>query len=601
MAGMIPQPFIDDLLSRINIVELISSRIQLKKSGNSYKACCPFHDEKTPSFNVIPDKQFYHCFGCGASGNAIVFLREYENLSFNEAVEELAKIAGMEIPRDEAVKKQYDASQRLISALDFAADYYEQQLSQHPLKDHAQQYLKKRGLSSEIIKTYKLGFAPTEQSNLAPLCSNDKLSALIETKMIFSQHGKAPFDLFRNRIMFPIRNTRGKTVAFGGRTLGNDKAKYINSPESSVFHKSNEIYGIYEAYKTNRSIDKLLVVEGYLDVVSLAQYGITYGVATLGTATNQDNLTALLRHTNHLIFCFDGDRAGLKAAHKAMHNCLPLVQDGVQIQFMLLPEGEDPDTIVRKEGKASFEKRVAQARPLSSFFFDVHSEGLDLEIPEHKGLLKNRAEPEINLIASETIKAAIKDQLYALTRRTYNNSKYQKNSKFQGSSKFQNNGRFPKNGGSQSQNNTGFYKKAITQVSVKRKPDVSVSLALYFFPDKAAAFCEHIESNQLEEQFPVTLNFSRFMVNESLTTHKDLLISIATNSDNQNYFYTLFDEIEFIPLAEDALQEAQDTLHKAAQNKRRDTLVEKSHTQPLNNEEKEELRALSTWGEATIQ
>ncbi|UZE95886.1 DNA primase [Alkalimarinus alittae] len=595
MAGMIPQPFIDDLLGRINIVELISSRVRLKKSGGSYKACCPFHEEKTPSFNVIPDKQFYHCFGCGASGNAIVFLREYENLSFNEAVEELARTAGMDVPRDEAIQKQYDASQLLIDALEFASDFYQQQLQKHPLKEHAQQYLSKRGLSSEIIKAYKLGFAPTEKSNLAPLSSKERLKALIDTKIVFSEDGRTPFDLFRNRIMFPIRNTRGKTIAFGGRTLGNDKAKYINSPESSVFHKSHEIYGIYEVYKANRTIDKLLVCEGYMDVVSLAQYGVTYAVAMLGTATNQDNLNALLRHSNHLVFCFDGDTAGLNAAHKAMHNCLPLIQDGVQIQFLLLPEGEDPDTMIRKEGKSSFEARITQARPLSSFFFDVHSEGLDLEIPEHKGLLKNRAEPEINLIASATIKAAIKDQLYALTRRSYKNSKYSNNSKYPYNPKYSKNDR------SQSSDNTGFYKKIVTQVSVKRKPDVSVCLALYFYPDKAKTFCEHIESNKLEDQFPIALNFSRFMINYALTTHKDLLISIATDSDNQNYFYTLFDEIEFIPLAEDALQEAHDTLHKVAQNKRRDALLEKSHTQPLSNEEKEELRALSTWGETTIQ
>ncbi len=595
MVGMIPQPFIDDLLGRVNIVELISSRIRLKKSGSSYKACCPFHEEKTPSFNVIPDKQFYHCFGCGASGDAINFIREFESLSFNEAVEELAKTAGMEVPRDEVAQKQYDASQPLINALGFTADYYEQQLQQHPLKEHALQYLNKRGLSSDIIKTYKLGFAPTENSNLAPLCSAERLKALIDTKIVFSQDGKAPFDLFRNRIMFPIRNTRGKTIAFGGRTLGNDKAKYINSPESPVFHKSHEIYGIYEAYKANRHIEKLLVCEGYMDVVSLAQYGITYGVATLGTATNQDNLNALLRHAHHLVFCFDGDAAGLKAAHKAMHNCLPLIQDGVQIQFLLLPEGEDPDTMIRKEGKQSFEKRITEARPLSSFFFDVHSEGLDLEIPEHKGLLKNRAEPEINLIASATIKAAVKDQLYALTRRSYKNSKYSNDSKFQ------KNGNFQQHNRAQASESSGFYKKIVTQVSVKRKPDVSVCLALYFFPNKAPAFCKHIEHNKLEDLFPIALNFSRFMVTQSLTTNKELLISIATDSDNQNYFYTLFDEIEFIPLAEDALQEAHDTLHKAAQNKRRDALVEKSHTQPLSNEEKEELRALSTWGEATTQ
>jgi len=579
MAGMIPQPFIDELLNRVNIVELISSRIRLKKSGGGYKACCPFHEEKTPSFNVAQDKQFYHCFGCGASGDAISFLREYENLSFNDAIEELARTTGMEIPRDEAVKKQYDTSQRLVDAIEFAADYYKQQLQQNPLKEHAQSYLNKRGLSQDIILTYKLGFAPSDNSNLAPHCSNERLNALIETKIVYRQEDRPPYDLFRNRIMFPIRNTRGKTIAFGGRTLGNDKAKYINSPESAVFHKSHEVYGIYEAYKANRHIEKLLVVEGYMDVVSLAQYGITYSVATLGTATNQENLSSLLRHCHHLIFCFDGDAAGLKAAHKAMHNCLPLIQDGIQLQFLLLPEGEDPDTLVRKEGKIAFEKRITESRPLSSFFFDVHSEGLNLEIPEHKGLLKNRAEPEINLIASPTIKEAIRDQLFKLTRRTFTKSNFKK-------------GNFK-----QTQGDSGFYKKAITSITVKRKPDISVCLALYFFPDTAQKFKILIEESKIAAYFPATLNFTHFILNQAIKTNKELLISIATDSDNQNYFYTLFDNIEFIPLANDALKEAEDTLHKAKKEERRDSLLTKSQTQTLNSEEKEELRKLSTWGE----
>ncbi len=585
MAGMIPQPFIDDLLNRINIVDLISSRVPLKRSGGGYKACCPFHKEKTPSFNVVPDKQFYHCFGCGAHGDAISFLREFENQSFNDAVEELARLAGVEVPKDEAVKQQFDASQRLISALAFAADFYEQQLHQSPLRDHAQQYLRNRGLSSEIIDTYKLGFAPPDKNNLAPHCSSDRLNALVETKIVSNRYDR-PFDLFQNRIMFPIRNPRGKTIAFGGRTLGNDKAKYINSPESSVFHKSNEIYGLYEAYQANRHIEKLLVVEGYMDVVALAQFGITYAVATLGTATNQDNLNSLLRHCNHIIFCFDGDQAGLNAAQKAMHNCLPLAQDGVQIQFLLLPEGEDPDTLVRKEGQQQFEKRITEARPLSSFFFDVHCEGLNLDIPEHKGLLKKRAEPEIELIASQTIKAGIKEQLRSLTNSFFNRQKKQP---------------FQKNDARRQPKESGYYKKAPPPVTVKRKPDISVCLALYFYPDKAAAFNTHIQQNSITAQFPSTLNFANYILNHEINTNKALLISIATNSENRNYFYTLFDDIEFIPLAEDALQEAHDTLHKAAQEKRRDALLEKSHSQPLSNEEKEELRALSTWGEKATQ
>ncbi len=575
MAGMIPQPFIDSLLSRVDIVELISSRIRLKKAGGSYKACCPFHDEKTPSFHVTPDKQLYYCFGCEASGNAINFLMAYEGRSFNEAVDELARTAGIEVPRDEQAQKFHDASLPLLKALEFAVGYYKQQLEQHPERESAQKYLDKRGLSSEIINTYQLGFAPPGWNNLTHSCASH-INALIETKLINNENGKSTYDLFRDRIMFPIRNTRGKTIAFGGRTLSNDKAKYINSPESTVFHKSNEVYGIYEARKANRSIEKLLVVEGYMDVISLAQHGITYSVATLGTATNENNLRALLKYSKQLIFCFDGDTPGLKAAHKAMHNCLPLIQDGIQIQFLLLPEGEDPDTLVRREGKTAFEKRIAESRPLSSFFFDVHSEGLNLEIPEHKGLLKNRVEPEISLIASPTIKGAIKDQLFKLTRNTFNKSNFKK-------------GNYK-----QTQGESGFYKRVTTPITVKRKPDISACLALYFYPNKAFEFKDQIEKGEIAAHFPATLNFSHFILSQPIKTNKELLISIATDSDNQNYFYTLFDNIEFIPLADDALKEAQDTLHKAEKEERRDSLLTKSHTQSLNSEEKEELRTLST-------
>ncbi|OZB13862.1 MAG: DNA primase, partial [Marinobacter sp. 34-60-7] len=293
MSGLIPQRFVEDLLDRVDLAELIGSRITLKKAGANYKARCPFHDEKTPSFNVRPDKGFYHCFGCGAHGDAISFVREFEGLGFTEAVEELARRAGLEVPYDRAAKQEMQQVRTLTDALEFASRYYHSALA-GANGTHARDYLKQRGLDDAIIRQYQLGYAPGTGAALHDAAPQELRGPLKETGTVSDKYGR-PRDMFRNRVMFPIRNTRGKTVAFGGRTLGDDKAKYINSPESDAFHKSREIYGLFEAKQAIRQLDKLLVVEGYMDVIALAQHGIHFAVATLGTATNQDSLTALLR------------------------------------------------------------------------------------------------------------------------------------------------------------------------------------------------------------------------------------------------------------------------------------------------------------------
>lgn len=520
----------------------------------------------------------YHCFGCGVHGDAISFLREFDNLSFNEAVEELAKASGMEIPRQPGELKQLQQTRVTQDALELAADFYEQQLLQHSQSEHARAYLAKRGLNQEIIARYRLGFAPPQRNNLAPICLPEQFSALVEARLVSTEYGP-PFDLFQNRIVFPIRNTRGKTVGFGGRTLGNDKAKYINSPDSPIFHKSNEIYGLFEVYQQKRKIQQLLVVEGYMDVVSLAQFGIDYAVATLGTATNQDNLTTLLKHSRHLVFCFDGDSAGFNAAIKAMRNCLPLMQDGVELRFLLLPETEDPDTLIRKEGKTRFDERVQQAKPLSSFFFEVHSQGLDLSIPEHKGALKERASADLAHIASPTIRSAMKEQLHQLTN-TWAQRK-------QGDGK---NGSWKNNKDKKSYTPPAPPAEVIP---VKRQRAQCICLALYFYPEKAAQFAEKLSAITDADEFTQALAFANFLRDSDISDTQTLLCTLTQQSKPRETFYNLFDGIELIPAKEAALHEAEELLARFFQQQRKNQLIDKQMLGPLSDAEKDELKSLS--------
>jgi len=369
MAGKIPQQFIDELLSRIDIVELINHRVPLKKAGREFQACCPFHSEKTPSFTVSPNKQFYHCFGCGAHGTALGFLMEYDRLSFPEAIEELAAQTGMEVPREASFDNGPD-HRPIHQLLEQVADFYGQQLRDHGEAPRAIDYLKGRGLSGEIAASFRLGFAPPGWDNVLKRFGGDehKLTVLRDAGLIQEGEGRR-YDRLRDRIIFPIRDGRGRVIGFGGRLLGEGKPKYLNSPETPVFHKGRELYGLYEARQTHKKLEQVLVVEGYMDVVALAQFEIRNAVATLGTATTADHLQKLYRATSEVVFCFDGDRAGRDAAWKALQTALPLMKDGRQARFLFLPEGEDPDTLVRKIGTAAFNEQVAQAQPLSEFFF----------------------------------------------------------------------------------------------------------------------------------------------------------------------------------------------------------------------------------------
>ncbi len=391
MAGRIPQSFIDELLARVDIVEVIHPRVPLKKAGRNFVARCPFHDEKTPSFTVSPHKQFYYCFGCGASGSAIGFLMAHDHLTFPEAVETLAAQYGLTVPREGGGSGP--APDRYKALLDLnheVAVFYARQLRES-CGQAAVQYLRRRGVDGVTAKRYALGYAP---AGWETLCRRFDPVRLQEAGLAVAREGGGCYDRFRHRLMFPIRNRRGQVIGFGGRSLEDGAGpKYLNSPETPVFQKGKEVYGLYEMLQACGRPARILVVEGYMDVIALAQQGIPEVVATLGTAVTEEHLRLLFRHTSVLTFCFDGDRAGRKAAWRALEAALPLVQEGRKVYFLWLPEGEDPDSLVRKEGRESFLQRLRRAEPLSDYFFQALGEGLDLTRLEDRADLSRRAAP----------------------------------------------------------------------------------------------------------------------------------------------------------------------------------------------------------------
>ena len=371
MAGRIPQEFLDQLLGRVDLVEIVNTRVPLRRAGHEFMACCPFHAEKTPSFSVSPRKQFYHCFGCGAHGNAIGFLMAYEQMEFLDAVEELARSAGLELPRSQGRDSGFNP-RPLLDWIAQADRFYRQQLREHPDRQRAVDYLRQRGLTGQTAGLFGIGYAPPGWDLLGQVLGEAGAVAqdLIDAGLVSRDDRGWLRDRFRDRIIFPIRDRRGRVIAFGGRALDGDTTpKYLNSPETALFHKGSELYGLYEARTRNRQLQRLVVVEGYMDVVALVQNGITNVVATLGTATTADHIERLFRTASDLVFSFDGDRAGRAAAWRALETALPFLRDGRQIGFLFLPEGEDPDTLVRREGPAAFGQRLEQATPLADYLF----------------------------------------------------------------------------------------------------------------------------------------------------------------------------------------------------------------------------------------
>ncbi|TAK54652.1 MAG: DNA primase [Gammaproteobacteria bacterium] len=396
MAGRIPQAFIDELIARSDIVEIVGSRVQLKKAGREWKACCPFHAEKTPSFWVSPVKQFYHCFGCGAHGTTLGFLMEHDKLSFPEAAEELASRLGLELPRpDDGAAPRARIGEDLYELLAQVTQFYRDNLREAP---RALDYLAARGLDTETRVGFAIGYAPAGWDAVLRRFGGtaERDQRLLEAGLVIERSGQGEsgcYDRFRDRIMFPIRDARGRVLGFGGRVLDQGEPKYLNSPETALFHKGRELYGLYEARQALRQLDRLLVVEGYMDVARLAQAGIRYAVATLGTATTAEHLHRLFRITSELVFCFDGDRAGRKAAWRALENSLEHARDGRQLRFLFLPEGEDPDSLVGREGAAAFEDRIATAQPLSEFLVTQLATQADLSSIDGRARLAELARP----------------------------------------------------------------------------------------------------------------------------------------------------------------------------------------------------------------
>ena len=400
--ALIPQSFIADLLNRVDIVDVVGQHVKLKKAGANYQGLCPFHSEKSPSFSVSPTKQFYHCFGCGAHGSAISFLMEYSGLGYVDAIEDLARSAGLDVPREERTANDVARAQQamaLSEVMSSAADWYRQQLKGNT---RAVEYLKGRGLTGEIAKRYALGYAPDGWQGLeavfGPYTNDEVAKTLVEGGLLIQgeQSEGVPvkrYDRFRDRIMFPIRNPKGQTIGFGGRILDQGEPKYLNSPETPLFSKGNTLYGLFEARQAIRAQEYVLVCEGYMDVVALAQLGFPNAVATLGTACTANHVRMLLRQTDKVVFSFDGDSAGQRAAQRALEACLPLMSDDKEIRFLFLPTEHDPDSYVRAYGATAFEKVIKEAMSISSFFFKVVSEDHELTTPEGRAHTHHAAKP----------------------------------------------------------------------------------------------------------------------------------------------------------------------------------------------------------------
>lgn len=414
MAGRIPESFINDLLGRVDIVDVIGPRVQLKKSGRNHKGLCPFHDEKTPSFNVNEDRQTFHCFGCEAHGTAIRFLMDFDNQTFPEAIETLSSMVGMEVPREASRGPKPDTE--LYDVLGAAAREFQRWLRGGE-GAAAVAYLRERGLSGEIARDFGIGLAPVGWDRLkTALASHDEQKLIDAGLLVRQEGGSRTYDRFRERIVFPIRNTRGRVIGFGGRVYGDGQPKYINSPETAVFRKGRELYGLYEARRAQRGLQSVVVVEGYMDVVALAQHGVTNAVATLGTAIGQSHFETLYRHVNLVVCCFDGDDAGRGAAWKAVDAAFPVLSETRQLKFVFLPEGEDPDTIVRDRGQDHFRTLLDEARPVGEYFLDHLQEGLDLDQADGRALLAELAAPHIRRLPQGALQDVLVNDLAARAR-----------------------------------------------------------------------------------------------------------------------------------------------------------------------------------------
>ncbi|HIL91683.1 MAG TPA: DNA primase [Cycloclasticus sp.] len=572
MAGRIPQHFIDDLLARTDVVDVIDSLLPLKKKGANYSACCPFHNEKTPSFTVSQDKQFYHCFGCGVSGSAIGFLMDYSHLDFVEAIEELASRAGVDVIREQGFEP--DKPKRDVTPLlklnQQASEFYQQQLKQHASANIATDYLKNRGLTGEVAKTFQLGFAPAGWDNLLSALGKNEpaLETLRELGLVVTNENNRTYDRFRERIIFPIRNKRGQTVGFGGRVFDGGEPKYLNSPETPLYHKGREVYGLFEALKSSSKIQRIVLVEGYLDVISLYQQGICNTVAALGTAITREHIDLLFRSVSELVICMDGDSAGQKAAWRAVTNALPALRSGRQIKILMLEQGQDPDSLIREKGAEHFQQLIADATPLSSYFFDYLAEQCPLDSIEGRASFLEQAKPLLDGLPMGAFAELMKKQLAALTK----------------------SGRQAFGGGSKAR----FGSRQQARGNTKKSPSLIRHVITTILHEPSLANKINLEETWLTLNIPgmPVLRHVLSMANECADLSPAMLLERFRGSDNERTINALFAEEKLIE-GESSEQEflgAIERLKEQAKKSRLEELLEKSTD--LSDQERNELREL---------
>jgi len=586
MAGKIPRDFIDDLLSRTDVVDIVDSRVKLKKAGKNYQACCPFHNEKSPSFTVSQEKQFYHCFGCGAHGNAISFMMEFDRLEFVEAIEELARFHGLEVPREKGSRpamSEEKKQQQLddYSLMDQVARFFQQQLRQNSNSEKAINYLKQRGLSGDIVKQWEIGYAPDSWDALLNTFgkSPDKVKQLIDLKLVNQNDQGRRYDFFRDRIMFPIRDKRGRVVGFGGRVLDDGGPKYLNSPETRIFHKGSELFGFYHARQQNRQLDTVVIVEGYMDVVALSQFDINIATAALGTATTPEHIQMLVRATSHIVCCYDGDRAGREAAWRALENALPALKDGVRLSFLFLPDGEDPDTMVRQVGKEAFMTMLDSAMPLSRFFFENLLKTHNVGTPEGKRALKNAALPLIEGVLGDDQKQMLLEELAKHTGE-YDRFKLQ-----QDISKANNAGRKP------------GYSPNLNQVGKTRLSPLRMLIRLLLDMPSLATRCQEVQpgvfAGSQAAGMDLLLAVHQYCTQHPHATTAQLVENFRDHPHSPTIAKLLLQE--HLVKDEDAERVYTDSFARLLDwhfDSRIEILISRSRVQPLSKAEKEELNLL---------
>ncbi len=583
MAGLIPQNFIDDLVARADVVEVIGRRIQLKKAGREFKACCPFHDEKTPSFTVSPNKGFYHCFGCGVHGTAIGFLMDFDHMTFVEAIESLASSMGVEVPRNESDKpaRRYD---ELFSLMTQVEKRWQEDLRK---SQTAVDYLKHRGIDGATAQRFGIGFAPDGWSALLDKfgTSDDAIERLLATGLIIRKDTGRHYDRFRDRVMFPIRDSRGRCIGFGGRIMGDGEPKYLNSPETVLFHKGRELYGLWEARQALRQIDRLVVVEGYMDVVALARHGIDFSVATLGTATTDEHLNRVFRLCDDVAFCFDGDRAGKKAAWRALETTLPHIREGRQVRFAFLPDGHDPDSYVNEFGADAFIKVLDEGLALSDYLIGELASQVDLDTVDGRARLAELAKPLLQKIPDGVYRDLL---MGSLANRVGLSAEKLERSIGQG----------PRNTGGKSPPTRGTTTSLGRKIATfSGKPSV-VRRAITLLLNHPEAG-EKLDVEKLEDVgrpgIELLLRLIETVQEDPTITTAGLLERWRHDDEGRHLgklaAVELPNDEEFDPAAE--LHDCLDLLAVAGRRKRVDLLIEKQRVNTLSDEERAELRQLS--------